>query len=115
MENNDKRLLAAIMLAENASKGENAMFMTGSSVMKRMGANRPKEFGTTLKDVIYSQKSPYYGTGNRVFSDAMAVETSNYYPPELHQKSMTLADALLTGQRKPADAMFSSPRMRSNA
>ena len=58
--------LANMMYGENASEDYDTMVMTGSSAMQRLLANKPKEFGATLPEVLQkgycsvSQNSPMY-------------------------------------------------------
>jgi hypothetical protein len=51
MDNRDVIDLANLIYAENASEDFDTMWMTGSSVIKRMQANKPIEFGSNIPEI----------------------------------------------------------------
>ena len=106
-EANDKDigLLARMIYGEGAGEDYNTMHVIGSSAINRLNANRPKEFGINLQDVL---KKGYYAV--RMQNDPYKQALSGKFTDDISKAKWDMANqvarGLITGELPPLPAMF---------
>jgi spore germination cell wall hydrolase CwlJ-like protein len=101
----DVQLLAALINGEAAGSDRDTKIMVGSSALKRLQANKPEEFGSTLQEV--AQKG-YYAVKNQneLFTQAITGKFPDKKAENAFKESLAIASGLLKGGIEQKDVMF---------
>jgi len=103
MDNVD--LLANAIYGEAASEDLNTMVMVGSTILNRLTADKPKEFGKDMNEVL--QKG-YYAVKNK--NEPYKQAEKQRFPDALSAKKFeiahSVAQGLLSGSIKPVEGHF---------
>lgn len=102
----DEKLLAALIFGESANQPFEVMHRVGSTVLNRM-RQRPREFGGSIKDVIY-HKNAYYAAqdGNKPFQQAMSLDFKDSLSREKYDVARVIARGLLSGALPALEGQF---------
>jgi hypothetical protein len=97
--------LGQLIYAENGGEDYDTMVMTGSSLLNRLDANRPKEFGADIDEAMFKG----YSAVNRnspMYQQAFNMSFPDKKSEEAFKRSMQVAYGLLEGTIKRHSAQF---------
>lgn len=97
----DQIRLANIIFGEAAGASTPTMHMVGSAVLNRLESGRAGEFGSTIEEVINSEKSPFYAVkgkdGNKNYEMALSQKFDNEISEQAYKRALQIAGGLLSG------------------
>lgn len=103
--NGDIAQLANMIFGEAANQDYDTMHMVGSSAVNRLNANRQKEFGANLGEVL--QKG-YYAVSNpnEPYKQALSGKFKDDVSKNAYKRAFAISSALLKGTLKPKEGQF---------
>ena len=101
----DVHVLAALINGEAAGSDRETKIMVGSSALKRLAANKPEEFGSTLQEV--AQKGYYtVKDQNEPFKQAVTGNFPDKKAENAFKESLSIASGLIKGGIEQKNVMF---------
>lgn len=101
----DVAVLASIIYGEAADQDPEVMTMVGSTVLNRLKAERPEEFGETIEEIgrkgyyaVINENEPYQQAASGKFKDKVAEEA--------YKQSYAIASGLIKGTIEPVEGHF---------
>jgi hypothetical protein len=97
--------LANAIFGEAASEDYDTMLMVGSTVLNRLNANKPQEFGASLPEVL--QKG-YYAVSNpnEPYKQALEQKFPDKNSENKYKQALLISSGLLKGTIKPKEGHF---------
>jgi spore germination cell wall hydrolase CwlJ-like protein len=97
--------IANLIYAENGSEDYDTMVMTGSSILNRVDANRPQEFGEDITDAM---TKGYYAVSNNtpMFQQAAYQKFPDTKSEEAYKRALQVAYGLKNGTIERHKAQF---------
>lgn len=104
----DNVRLAQIIHGEASGQKDNVKAMVGSAVLNRVESGRDEEFGSTVEEVIFSQRSPFFAASqdSPQFRQARLQKFPDAVSENDFKKSLQIANGLIRGTIPRHPGMF---------